>query len=195
MLTIDIFNRAKLKAWTPKQASDGGVLFMELSKWDPTLTRLVCGKAKNFKSGNTCNVRFIDELADIRTQACDGAVRDHLREDLPEAVDDANDEDKALRRRCKAIEKRKAKPADSKIVSTVEITVPAHESFPQHTMIVMYGVKNSNVFFEMNDVNIRYVLNRCKWDHDHGRKGRSSRPPQRSPRSNEDDDGSQASDE
>ena len=167
---------------------------MELSKWDPALTRLVCGKAKNFKSGDTCNVRFIDELADIRTQACDVAVRDHLREDLPGFVDDVTDEDKAIKRRCKAIEKRKAKHADSKIVSAVEIIVPAFESFPQHTMNVMYGVKNSNVFFEMNDENIKYVLSRRKCDWDSGRKGRSSRPPQLSPRSN-DDECSQASEE
>ena len=170
------------KTWTPKQQCVSGVTFMELSKHDPWLVRIVNQSKRDYKEGVTCNVRFIDELVDLRTDACNQAVRDQLREGL-------DGPDREVKKRMRQIDKRKAKKSESTIVPSVTVIIPAAHGLAQYEMHVLYGIKLQNVFFEMTVGNIQYVLRRCKLDLIAGRKGRSSRPsPSASPRDDNDED-------
>jgi hypothetical protein len=159
---LEIDNIKGFKRWTPHQQYVNDVHFMQVYKFDRSLTRFALHKQMNFKDKVTCNVKFMDELQSLRTDASNASVRDALKE--------CTEDEAALRR----LSRRKAKSSDKSIVSEiVTITIPAFEDLQEKTMRVLWGVKNSAVFMELTKDNLDYVVTRIQKDFNAERTGRS----------------------
>lgn len=167
-MSIEV-NANGIKAWTPHQVyfPNSDRYFMEIDKWSSHWTKMCCKKRKDHEAKVTCNVQFIDELEELRTQACDNVVRDAMR---PSPTPDAEPAKKP----------RKARMQDAVIAPDfVQIDIPGFEHFPPRQMMVAFGVKRQSVYVEMTLENIKYCVLRCEHDFKNGRRGRERRTSRR----------------
>ena len=137
--------------WCPETVVVDECHFVELDKWDRKFILFCTGRALNLNPGkrHDINYRFLEDLQRLRTQACDQALADAYRAENGD-------------RQAKKI--RKARVTDRDVAGhVVTITGPDLRRGGVHIqgleMRVLFGVKNSSVWVELNAPNLEYIRN------------------------------------
>ena len=147
-----------LKApWMPAVQTIGGVDYIKLVKWDRELTMFCTGKALVFggdatkRSVHNINVRWFQDVAILRHQACDAAVKKVI-------IEAAQAEGKEPPAKI-----RQARPEDEFLIgSSVIIDVPSicdenNEILEEARQLrVLWAVKG-DLWVELTEDNLRYV--------------------------------------
>ena len=160
----DISNVIMNVKWTPDVKVINETPYIKIDKKDPALHKFITGEFKRSKDewrGNMINVEFMDELAQGRTQACDNAIRELLRND---------EENKDDRHKKKKIgERTKAQTKHNLLIPSVTVEVRGHN------MKVLFGIKREPVFIELKMENLDYIINNVKSDIAAGKTGLKSK--------------------
>ena len=92
----------------PAVQTTGGIEYVKLVKWDRELTLFCTGKplvfaATSAKAAHNINVRWFDDICELRRQACDAAVKRVITEaaeaegkEPPKKIRSARPEDEFL---------------------------------------------------------------------------------------------------
>ena len=143
------------KVWYLDTQIVEGETFFKVSKHDRVLTKLVMGKAvqrhtKRNREKNTLSLKkFWRDVASLRKQACDAAVR-RVLEDARAAAADGREPPPRI---------REAREGDEYLLHTraVQIALPDLEAFPGHSCKMVWQLKG-DLWMELNVENLRYVL-------------------------------------
>ncbi|CAE7255754.1 GIP [Symbiodinium sp. CCMP2592] len=142
--------------WLPSVQTVAGVEFLKLSKWDREFVQFCTGRALNLhqagvKPVHSINVEFFRDLAELRVQACNAAVR----KVIIEACEAENKE--------KPAKIRLAQQQDEFLVgSSVSVEVPAIHDSDQavieepRSLRLLWAIRG-DLWMELTEGNLRYV--------------------------------------
>jgi hypothetical protein len=170
---INITDVKGFRGYFPEQKCVGGKNFMQLSKRDRGLARVVLGRGicTSETQGDKIdmNLAFFDEAVALRTKA--------YTDELAVVLQDAHDADGDVPK------KKKSKMALSKnsqhmlapFLPTTFPTATLNDGSVEmpKTLNVLFGCKVTDVWMEMTDDNFNYVVKRLKSDVQNVSKGRT----------------------
>ena len=158
--------KGRTMKWTPTQTTVDSRQFFEVEKHDRMFVKFCLGKAMKYGCEPEhivdCNVPFVDQLKQLRSDVSNRLVKAALIQDVEHASD------------IKKLQKRRAKKTDKYLTpSVVEIEVPEDGDVPGKSMNVLYGIKQESIFVELTIDNLKYIVMRIRKDVDAGMRGRS----------------------
>ena len=167
---INITDVKGFRGYWPEQKCVDGKNFMQLSKRDRGLARVVLGRgictSESQGEKVDMNLKFFDDAAAIRTAAYTDALK--------QASADPKDDDAPINKKRKlALSKHAQSFLPSYLPMTFPTTTFSDDSVEMpKTMNVLFGKGLADVWIEMLDDNFNYVVNRLKDDVRRSSQGR-----------------------